>query len=66
MNQEQWRRVKDLFGAALHIPAERQVAFLEDTCDDDAEVRAEVFLKLKWIYQRFVLFQICLLGSRRI
>ena len=42
MNSEQWRRVKDLFGAALHIPQERQVAFLEDTCDYDAEVRAEV------------------------
>ena len=47
MKPEQWRRVKDLFGAALHIPQERQVAFLEDTCDDDAEVRAEVE-KLLW------------------
>ncbi len=47
MNPEQWRRVKDLFGAALHIPADRQVAFLEDTCDDDAEVRSEVE-KLLW------------------
>jgi tetratricopeptide (TPR) repeat protein len=27
MNTEQWRRVKDLFGAALHIPMERQAAF---------------------------------------
>jgi eukaryotic-like serine/threonine-protein kinase len=47
MNSEQWRRVKDLFGAALYIPPERQVAFLEDTCDDDAEVRAEVE-KMLW------------------
>ena len=47
MKPEQWRRVKDLFGAALHIPQERQVTFLEDTCDDDAEVRAEVE-KLLW------------------
>jgi eukaryotic-like serine/threonine-protein kinase len=47
MKPEQWRRVKDLFAAALHIPQERQVAFLEDTCDDDAEVRAEVE-KLLW------------------
>ena len=47
MTPDQWRRVKDLFAAALHIPEERRPAFLEDTCDDDAEIRSEVE-KLLW------------------
>jgi serine/threonine protein kinase/tetratricopeptide (TPR) repeat protein len=47
MNPEQWRRVKDLFSATLHIPPERRVAFLEDTCEEDPEVRAEIE-KLMW------------------
>ena len=42
MTPDQWRRVSDLFEAALRLdPAERE-AWLERACGRDAQLRAEV------------------------
>ncbi len=42
MEPERWRRVEDLYHRALELDANRRVAFLEDSCGDDALLRAEV------------------------
>ena len=42
MEPERWRRVEDLYHRALELDAGRRVAFLEDSCGDDAVLRAEV------------------------
>ncbi|MGA7409074.1 MAG: protein kinase, partial [Bryobacteraceae bacterium] len=42
MEPERWRRVEDLYHRALELDAGRRVAFLEDSCADDALLRAEV------------------------
>ena len=42
MDPQRWRRIKEIFSAALELdPAERPV-FLEASCADDAALRAEV------------------------
>lgn len=42
MEQAQWAKIKELFGAALELePAERD-AFLRDACGHDEDLRAEV------------------------
>ncbi len=42
MEPERWRRVEDLYHRALELDANGRVAFLEDSCADDAVLRAEV------------------------
>ncbi len=39
---ERWRRVEDLYHRALELDAGGRAAFLEDSCGDDAVLRAEV------------------------
>jgi hypothetical protein len=47
MEQERWRRVKEIFGAALHAPVETQPQVLDALCADDADLRAEVVSLLR-------------------
>jgi WD40 repeat protein len=42
MNPEQWARVQALFDRAADLPAEERRAFLDDACQGDASLRAEV------------------------
>lgn len=42
MKPEQWQRVKVLFEDALQYEQDRRLQFLEQICEDDLEVRAEV------------------------
>jgi non-specific serine/threonine protein kinase/serine/threonine-protein kinase len=42
MPEERWRRIKDVFSAAVERPPEAHEAFLRETCGDDAELRQEV------------------------
>ncbi|MGA7409630.1 MAG: protein kinase [Bryobacteraceae bacterium] len=42
MEPERWRRVEELYHRALELDAGGRVAFLEDSCADDALLRAEV------------------------
>ncbi len=42
MEPERWQRVEELYHRALALDAGRRVAFLEDSCGDDAVLRAEV------------------------
>jgi serine/threonine protein kinase/TolB-like protein len=37
-----WQRVKDVFQAALERPAAERLAFVAETCGEDAELRSEV------------------------
>jgi hypothetical protein len=41
MHDESWRRVEELFLAALDVPAEQRAAFLDRECGSDAALRAE-------------------------
>jgi eukaryotic-like serine/threonine-protein kinase len=36
---DRWRRVSQLFDAAMELPAERRATFLDDACGDDADLR---------------------------
>ena len=42
MDQERWRRVDELFNAAIDLPAGERSAYLGSACDDDPALRAEV------------------------
>src|SRR5271167_127516 len=42
MKPERWRRVEELYHRALALDAGGRVAFLQDSCGDDAELRREV------------------------
>jgi serine/threonine-protein kinase len=42
MNQELWRRVRDVFGEAHRLPAIDRTAYLEKACGSDGELRSEV------------------------
>jgi serine/threonine protein kinase/Tol biopolymer transport system component len=42
MNPERWQRVKEIFGAALEREPSGRVAFLEEACAGDVELRREV------------------------
>jgi non-specific serine/threonine protein kinase/serine/threonine-protein kinase len=42
MNPEQWRRLDELFHAALEQPPDGRAAFLAEACGDDQELRTEV------------------------
>ena len=42
MEPERWRRVEELYHRALELGAGSRVAFLEDSCGGDAELRREV------------------------
>ena len=42
MNAEQWERAKDVFDAALRLPAAARTSFVSSACGDDPEVLAEV------------------------
>jgi len=46
MNQELWRRVKEIFQAAREGAPEAREAFLDDACKEDAELRHQVELLL--------------------
>src|SRR4051794_16435741 len=41
MPDDSWRRVEELFLAALDVPLEKRAAFLERECAGDAELRSE-------------------------
>jgi len=42
-----WRRIEEVFLAALEEPAEKRPAFLEQACDGDADLREEVLAMLR-------------------
>ena len=42
MQRETWKRVEELFEAALAEPPETRQQFLENSCPDDPALRAEV------------------------
>jgi serine/threonine protein kinase len=42
MTPERWVRVKEVLGAALELPETERTAFLEQSCDSDLLLRAEV------------------------
>ena len=42
MTPERWRKVGEIFHAALEQPPEQQKAYVESACAGDAELRAEV------------------------
>ncbi|HJZ78692.1 MAG TPA: protein kinase [Pyrinomonadaceae bacterium] len=42
MNPEQWRKINELFDAALNRPVDERAAFLDFACPDDPEVRERV------------------------
>ena len=42
MKPERWRRIEELYHAALELEAGRREAFLEDACAGDAELRGEI------------------------
>ena len=42
MQQERWRRVDEIFHSALRLDGQRRVAFLEQTCSDDSDLREYV------------------------
>ena len=46
MNQELWRKVEELFHAALERKPEARQAFLDDACNGDTAVRRQVELLL--------------------
>jgi eukaryotic-like serine/threonine-protein kinase len=43
---ERWERLKELFQAASQQPADAQIAFIDEACADDAELRAEALVLL--------------------
>ena len=46
MNPERWRQIRDLFDAALALPAEERQRFLDSACQSDTELQREVQLLL--------------------
>jgi serine/threonine protein kinase len=42
LNPERWRQIRDLFDAALALPAEKRQRFLDSACRSDTELRREV------------------------
>lgn len=42
MTPERWRKVKEVFGAALELPAEDQAAYVAGACGGDADLQKEV------------------------
>ena len=42
MTPERWKRVDELFNAALDLAAEQRAAYLQDVCGDDTELRQQV------------------------
>jgi Tol biopolymer transport system component/predicted Ser/Thr protein kinase len=46
MTPERYARIKEIFAAARERPEAQRAAFLHDTCDGDAELRAEVAARL--------------------
>src|SRR3954471_10306723 len=42
MKPQQFRKVRDLYEAALEQPPEERTAFVEKACQDDVELRGEV------------------------
>jgi len=42
LNPERWRQIRDLFDAALAVPAENRQRFLDSACLSDPELRQEV------------------------
>ena len=42
MSPERWRRVEDLFHAALERAPEQRQAFLDGACNGDTELRRQV------------------------
>src|SRR5258706_5706993 len=46
MNPERWRRVEELFHAALERPTEERQAFLDESCSGDKDLRQQVGLLL--------------------
>ena|ERR1019366_2927702 len=46
MSQERWRRVEELFHAALGRPREQRQAWLDGACSGEAELRRQVELLL--------------------
>lgn len=42
MTPERWKRIEDIFDAALELPREERDALLVRMCGDDGELRAEI------------------------
>jgi serine/threonine protein kinase len=42
LTPERWRRVKDVLGDALEMPADRRAAFLQSACSGDEDLRRRV------------------------
>ncbi len=42
MDSARYRRIEEVFGACRDLPPDEQVAYLEETCRDDVELRAAV------------------------
>ena len=42
MQQERWRRIEQLFHSALKVEENRRVAFLEESCEGDEDLRLKV------------------------
>ena len=42
MQPERWRRIEELFHSALKVEENRRVAFLEESCAGDADLRLKV------------------------
>ena len=42
MNADRWKRIQEVFEAALEVPASDRDAWIEKTCLSDSELRAEV------------------------
>lgn len=42
MQNERWRRVEELYHAALELPVEKRLAFIQRECDPDEELRQEL------------------------
>lgn len=47
MKQAFWRRVEELFHAALERPPEVRRAFLDEACGEDNELRHQVAMHLE-------------------
>ena len=42
MNDDRWNRVKTIFHEVIGCPTQNRPDYLENACNDDAELRAEV------------------------
>ena len=51
MNSEQWKQVKEAFQAALELPAEQRVIYLDGFCAAEPELRQEVDSLLQHYHQ---------------